>query len=191
MNCSRDFGNRNNVDQAYLYVGGLLFNVLNGVSRLIWGFLLDKFKFKKIMIVITIIEIIVGSTIYFMVKYQIIYIIELLFVALCIGGSFSIIVPAFVDIFGLFIGPELYGLAVIFISIANLLGPILITFIGKINYSYLIVFSFGAGLCIIKLIVLFFFDENQKMFDDADNIKKKIDIEMTNDSPITERENEA
>ena len=123
---------------------------------MIWGFLLDKFKFKKIMIVITIIEIIVGSTIYFMVKYQIIYIIELLFVALCIGGSFSIIIPAFIDIFGLVIGPELYGLSLIFISIANLLGPILITLIGKDEYSYLIIFSFGAGLCIIKLIVLFF-----------------------------------
>ena len=157
---------------------------------MIWGFLLDKFKFKKIMIVITIIEIIVGSTIYFMVEYQIIYIIELLFVALCIGGSFSIIIPAFIDIFGLIIGPELYGLSLIFISIANLLGPILITLIGKAEYSYLIIFSFGAGLCIIKLIVLFFFDENQKMFDDADNIKKKIDIEMSNEAPITEKENE-
>ena len=142
------------------------------------------------MIVITIIEIIVGSTIYFMVKYQIIYIIELLFVALCIGGSFSIIIPAFIDIFGLVIGPELYGLALIFISIANLLGPILITLIGKVEYSYLIIFLFGAGLCIIKLIVLFFFDENQKMFDDADNIKKKIDIEMSNKAPITEKDNE-
>ena len=71
---------------------------------------MDKFGFKKLMFIITIIEIIVGSSFYFIVKFEIIYIIKLLLVALCIGGTFTILTPIFVKIFGLFVGPELYRL---------------------------------------------------------------------------------
>ena len=150
---------------------------------------MDKFGFKKLMFIITIIEITVGSSFYFIVKFEIIYIIELLLVALCIGGTFTILTPIFVKIFGLFVGPELYGLTGISIGISNLLGPVLMKIISGNDYSFLIIFLIGTGFCIIKLIVVIFFDENQKMYDDINDIKKNIDVEMINDSPITRDSN--
>ena len=162
-------------------MAGLLFNIINGLSRLLWGFLLDKLKFKKLMFLITIIEILVGSSIYFMVKFKYIYVIELLLVSVCIGGSLSILSPTFVEIYGLLVGPELYGLTSASISVSSLLGPLLIKLIDSFEYFYLIAFLIGAGFCVIKLITLFLFDENKKMYGDF-NHKKNMDVEMSNNS---------
>ena len=60
-------------------------------------------------------------------------------------------------------------------------------FPGK-NSSFLIMFLIGTGFCIIKLIVLIFFDENNKMYNDINDIKKNIDMEMTDNSPINDND---
>jgi MFS family permease len=189
LNCGRDFGNINGVKQISLYIAGLLFNLINGLSRLFWGFLLDKLKFKKLMFLITILEIIVGFSLYFIVKIEVIYIIELLLVAICIGGSLSILSPTFVEIYGLFLGPEIYGLTGISISLSGLLGPVLISLMAKFEYNYLYTFLIGGGLCVIKLIALILFDENEKMYDDNNDAQKKINYEMTDTTfPVDENE---
>jgi len=185
-NCSRDFGNRNNISQTYLYIAGFLFSIVNGCSRFIWGIFSDKFGFKKLMFIITIIEIIVGSSLYFIVEFGILFIIELILVSLCIGGSFAVLSPIFIKIFGLYLGPELYGLTGISIGISNLSGPLLMRLFPGKNSSFLIMFLIGTGICIIKLIVLIFFDENNKMYNDIKDIKKNIDMELTDNSPINE-----
>ena len=184
-NCSRDFGNRNNISQTYLYITGFLFSIVNGFSRFIWGIFMDKFGFKKLMFIITIIEIIVGSSLYFIIEFGILFIIELILVSLCIGGTFTILTPIFIQIFGLYVGPELYGLTGISIGISNISGPLLMgLFSSGENSSFLIMFLIGTGFCVIKLIVLIFFDENNKKYNDINDIKKNIDMEMTDNSPI-------
>lgn len=188
-NCSRDFGNRNNISQTYLYITGFLFSIVNGFSRFIWGIFMDKFGFKKLMFIITIIEIIVGSSLYFIIEFGILFIIELILVSLCIGGTFTILTPIFIQIFGLYVGPELYGLTGISIGISNISGPLLMgLFSSGENSSFLIMFLIGTGFCVIKLIVLIFFDENNKMYNDINDIKKNIDMEMTDNSPINEND---
>ena len=176
-------GNRNNIPQTYLFVGGIIFNLVNGFSRSIWGFFMDKFGFKKLMFIITSIEIIVGSSLYFMVDYKDIYILELLFVAACIGGTYTILAPIFVKVFSLYIGPELYGIAGISIGVANILGPLSMQSMEEENNkSYLIIFLTGVGFCTIKFIILIFFDENKKMY--------KENIPMTNILSVNDNENE-
>lgn len=188
-NCSRDFGNRNNISQTYLYITGFLFSIVNGFSRFIWGIFMDKFGFKKLMFIITIIEIIVGSSLYFIIEFGILFIIELILVSLCIGGTFTILTPIFIQIFGLYVGPELYGLTGISIGISNISGPLLMgLFSSGESSSFLIMFLIGTGFCVIKLIVLIFFDENNKKYNDINDIKKNIDMEMTDNSPINEND---
>ena len=151
---------------------------------------MDILGFKKIMFIITCIEILIGSNLYFMVNIGIIYIIEILFTASCIGGTFAIITPGFIKVFGLYVGPELYGLTGISIGIANLLGPFLTMILNEGDYSFLIAFLIGVAFCIIKLVVLFFFDENQKMYDDVDKNKKDMNFELTNNSSNEDSDNE-
>ena len=136
------------------------------------------------MFSITVIEIIVGSSIYFIVKYKDIYAIVLLLVAICMGGSATIFSPTYNKIFSLFIGPELYGITGISIGVANILGPLCFKLTSEEQNSYMIFFLIGAGLCIIKLIVLIFFDENKKMYELKNN-----DIQMSNILPTNDNEN--
>ena len=163
-NCNRDFGNKNNVSQTAIFTLGILFGIVNGSSRFLWGFLMDKFGFKILMFVITIIEVTVGISLYFIVKYDFIFIICVLLIGACIGGNFVILAPTFNKIFGVQIGPELYGITSISIGIANICGPILTTLILKENKDYLVAFLIGASLSFFKIILLFFFKENQYVF---------------------------
>lgn len=161
-NCYRDFANKNNFSQNGLFALGILFGVVNGSSRFVWGILLDKFGFKILMTVITFIEITVASSLYFMVKINIIYIILVLFAAACIGGNFCVITPVFNTVFGLEMGPEVYAITSIAIGTANIFGPLIVKFFLEDNIDYLYTFLLGGTFCVIKLCVLIFYDENEK-----------------------------
>ena len=88
-NCYRDFGNRNDVDQDYIFILGILFGIVNGSCRLMWGYLMDRFGFKPLMLTISFIEISIAASFYFIVKINILYFICVLLIALCIGGIFQ------------------------------------------------------------------------------------------------------
>ena len=157
-NCNRDFGNKSGVSQNTLFILGTLFGIINGSSRFFWGFLMDKFGFKILMFIITGIEIAIASTLYFAVENDVIYVISVLLISACLGGHFAILAPVFNKIFGLEKGPEMYGLTGNFIGIASVSGPLMSNLVLKDRTDFLPVFLVGGGLCIVKLIVLFFFN---------------------------------
>ena len=123
---------------------------------------MDLFGFKVLMFIITSIEIIIASTLYFSVFSPILYIISILLISACIGGHFSILSPVFNKIFGLEKGPEMYGLTGNFIGIASISGPIMTNFLLKEKEDFLVVFLVGGALCVVKLVVLIFFKEEDK-----------------------------
>ena len=163
-NCNRDFANRNNVSQNAIFTLGFLFGIVNGSSRFLWGYLMDKFGFKTLMFAITIMEVTVGISLFFVVNVSFLFVICVLCIGACIGGNFVILAPTFNKIFGLQTGPELYGITSISIGMANLSGPIMTKFILNENKDYLIAFLIGAALSFAKLIILFFFTEKQYEF---------------------------
>jgi MFS family permease len=123
---------------------------------------MDLFGFKVLMFIITFIEILIACTLYFSVNSPIIYIISILLISACIGGHFSILSPVFNKIFGLEKGPEMYGLTGNFIGIASISGPIMTNFLLKEKPDFLIVFLVGGALCVVKLVVLIFFKEDDQ-----------------------------
>ncbi len=92
-NCYRDFGNKYGCEQTSMFILGILFGVVNGISRFLWGLLLDKYGFKILMYIITFLEVTAASTIYFTVEYDALYIIVVLIVAACFSGNFCCISP--------------------------------------------------------------------------------------------------
>ena len=160
-----------------MYIIGVLFGVINGSSRFLWGWLMDKFGFKILMFVITLIEITIAATLYISISITPLFIGSVLLISACIGGHFAILSPVFNKIFGLERGPEMYGITGNFIGVASICGPILTNFILHQKEDFLGVFLVGGGLCVIKLIVLIFFNENDKydygtidtLLDDKDN----------------------
>lgn len=161
-NCNRDFGNKKHVIQERLFVIGILFGSINGGSRLIWGYLMDKFGFWKLMFIISSMEVAIGCSLYFAVNWDILYIILVNVIAACLGGNFAMISPVFMKVFGLDLGPEVYGISSYLIGIGSVCGPILTKLILSDITDYLFAFIIGGLVCSVKIIVLFFFDENDK-----------------------------
>ena len=115
------------------------------------------------MYLITLFEIFSSCALYFSVQNDILYIMVVLLVAICLGGTFSVISPTFTKIFGIDIGPRLFSLSGSLIGISQFCGPIMIKFILAKKFDYLIAFLIGGSICVLKLISLFFFDENEKV----------------------------
>ena len=181
-NCNRDFANKNNVNQDALFLLGILFGLFNGLSRLFFGWLMDLFGFKIIMFFVSIVEFAIGCSIYFLVSNDIIYVILILLVGVCLGGSFAMMAPLFKKIFGIQTGPEVFGISGIALGLANLAGPILTTFVIEKNKDYLVAFLTGVFLVIVKLFALLFFNENKefdyKLPDKNKGKKEKTDVEV-------------
>ena len=77
-NTNRTFGQTTHLNESSLQLMGTLFGIINGSSRFIWGYLMDIFGFKCLMIIISFMELTVSLTIFYVAsKMQniIIYII--------------------------------------------------------------------------------------------------------------------
>ena len=159
---------------------------------------MDKFGFKPLMFTIAFIEISIAGSFYFTVKINEIYFISVLLISLCIGGHFSILAPLFNKVYGVDIGPQCYGICGFFIGLSNLTGPLLCAFFLKEKSHFLIAFLFGGSFVIIKIVCLFFFNENEKYefeeFEDENDLGKieresKTIDEKSNDSNIESNNN--
>ena len=137
---------------------------------------MDKFGFKPLMSVIAGIEVTLAGSLYFIVKYDFLYIFCILLVAACIGGHFSILAPLFNKVYGVAIGPQTYGICGFCIGLSNLTGPLLCMFILKKNTDFLVAFLFGGSLVMIKIFCLLMFDENEKFDFDEFNKEYENDI---------------
>ena len=183
-NSWRDFGNKNGVDQNYIFALGTMFGLVNGSCRFLWGYLMDKFGFKPLMSVIAGIEIFLAGSLYFLVNIPILFVISILLIATCIGGHFSILAPLFNKVYGVEIGPQCYGICGFCIGVSNLIGPLLCMFILKEKTDFLIAYLFGGSLVLIKIFSLIMFDENEKFnFDEINQDKNvgKIERETENE----------
>lgn len=154
---------------------------------------MDKYGFKTLMFIITGIEIAISITLYFSVKVTILYIISILLISACIGGHFSILSPVFNKIFGMERGPEMYGLTGNFIGVASICGPLMTNFLLNDSGDFLVVFLVGGALCVIKLVVLFIFDENDPYtlnktnnLIDSENKNNKSENNDEANKPITD-----
>ena len=190
-NSWRDFGNKNGVDQNYIFALGTMFGLVNGSCRFLWGYLMDKFGFKPLMSVIAGIEIILAGSLYFLVNIPILFVISILLIATCIGGHFSILAPLFNKVYGVEIGPQCYGICGFCIGVSNLIGPLLCMFILKKKTDFLIAYLFGGSLVLIKIFCLFMFDENEKFNFDEIKVDKDIgQIERETENEKTQNQDE-
>ena len=189
-NCNRDFGNKYGCNQTSMFILGILFGVVNGTSRFLWGFLLDKYGFKILMYIITILEIISSCTIYYTVKYDALYVIMVLIVAFCLGGNLCCISPLYTLTYGIEVGPQMYALAGNIMGLAQFSGPLLVKFMISEQKDYLIIFLLGGTFCMFKLVVLLFFDDTEKIdIDLEEQLENKINKVNDENNILKENEN--
>lgn len=137
---------------------------------------MDKYGFKILMFIISILELFLSVTIYYIAGNPIIFVIENLLVACCLSGTFTTITPLFNKIFGKELATEIYGLTGFFIGVASFVGPLLTKIMIKEEEDYLMVYMIGGGICLMKFMALLCFKDNepyQFKYENKNNVDDK------------------
>ena len=100
-NTNRTFGQLNQIDESLLGNLANIYAIVSGCSRLIWGILFDKFGFKKLYLLLVLVEIIDSATIYFSVSKPLLYCFQVCLGAFILAGNVSLIIPIYPKVFGL------------------------------------------------------------------------------------------
>ena len=126
----------------------------------IFGLIFDCYKFKPLILVFTLLEIIIPIIIVFITVNDLFYYLISLFGLFVFASIQVLLYSELTRIFGIHSGPEILSINLAFIGIFNLTILCLKTFIGEEISKFNIIYILGAIICFIKLIVIFFFDEN-------------------------------
>ena len=154
-NTYRNFGNKKNLDEFGMQLLSKDFTLLNTFSRLLWGFIYDKFGFKIPYIIICINQIICGSLLYTSSKTMATYNIVTCFGVLSYAGHIIVFPNLIHHKFGVDNSVIILGICGIFGGVACILGPILSLFIIDKPKDYLVIYLIGTAPTIISLILTF------------------------------------
>ena len=154
-NTYRNFGIEKNLDENGMHTLSKVFTLLNTFSRLIWGIICDKFKFKIPYIIIIINQIICGCLLYFSANKFITYFIVVCFGVLSYSGHIILFPNLIRSKFGVENAVILLGITGIFSGVSALIGPVLTYFIKDLE-DYLISYLVGVAPSIISLILTIF-----------------------------------
>ena len=126
----------------------------------IFGLIFDCYKYRPLILVFTLLEIIIPIIIVFITVNDLFYYLISLFGLFVFASIQVLLYSELTRIFGIHSGPEILSINLAFIGIFNLTILCLKTFIGEEILKFNIIYILGAIICFIKLIVIFFFDEN-------------------------------
>ena len=146
-----------------------VFTLLNTFSRIIWGIIADRVRFKILYPIIFIIQIICGATIYFSAGNIVAYFIVTNLGVLSFAGH-VVLFPTLINTkFGVDKSIYLLGIYGIFSGIAAMIGPILSIFVLKEKKDYLILYLVGAAPTIASLIISIFLKVDVKPKEEPKN----------------------
>ena len=157
-----------------------VFTLLNTFSRLVWGYISDKIRFKILYPIVCINQLICGSLIFFSSEYIATYFIVVNLGVLSFSGH-VILFPTLIHTkFGVENSVYLLGICGIFVGLVAFVGPLITLFVlpntqdlfkngildvelfKTINRKYLYIYLIGAGPTIISLIIALFIKVEKK-----------------------------
>jgi len=177
-NTFRSFGEQCLMPEYFLSNLTKTYSILNGLSRLIWGFLFDKFSFKYLYSVCMITQVFVSSFIFFSVKYQILFFLLLCLQSIVVSGKISLNITMFTKVYGIKHFSFIYSVSTALGGFCHLLGPIIIKIVVKDVKDYEKLFIGGGICCIILEIILINFSEEPfkyKMKGDENENEKELE----------------
>ena len=159
------------------------FTLLNTFSRLVWGVICNRYKFKIPYLVIVINQIICGCLIYFSAERLVTY-----FIIVCLGvlsyAGHIILFPNLIHSkFGVENSVILLGISGVFSGVSALIGPILTYFIKDLE-DYLITYLVGVAPSIISLLLTIFIKTDKFIILDGKEANK---IDENDDNKLLDR----
>ena len=156
------------LDDTMLTWAASVGSITNGLMRIVFGNLIDRFSFKLLMGIILTIELAMCLLFYFAANSAAFFFILIMLNYAILGGYFTIFPVSVTKIFGLELGPQVYvqlAMGSFFSSLFNLITTKWL--LPATNYITL--FMTGAGVTVIAIVILCFIQENL----DVENLKKR------------------
>ena len=178
INTYRSFAQQCFMDEYLLSILTKIYSILNGLSRLIWGILFDKFTFKCLYGICIITQIIVDSILFYSVKFPFIFFFLLCFQSIIISGKISLNVTMFIKVYGINYFGFIYTVFTAIGSFTHLLGPFIIKIIVKNTDDYKILYFGGAFFSFIALIILFCFSEKKFEYKNNNYNEKELEEKL-------------
>ena len=193
-NTYRNFGKEKDLNERGMQILSKLFTLLNTFSRLLWGYIYDKFGFRIPYIIICINQLICGSLLYTSSKNIYTYIIVTCFGVLSYAGHIIVFPNLIHQKFGVDNSVIILGICGILGGIACILGPILTLFIIDQPKDYLVIYLIGTGPTIVSLILTFLVRVDKKdillvkLKDEEDEEEEKEEKEEKKEEKIEKEE---
>lgn len=155
-NTNRSFGQLFSINNKLLSNLSKLYSLINGVGRILWGFLLDKFELKKLYYLIIISEIIISLTIFYAGNYQYLYFLMICTCSFLFSGIVVILIIIYPKVYGIKYSNKIYGIGSAITGFSSLLGPIASKVLIKETNDYKKIYFSGTLLSFLCLINLYF-----------------------------------
>lgn len=168
-NVNRTFGQLYQIDAAFLSNLSRVYFLCNGFGRLIWGILFDRFSFKFLYGICIFSKLLVSATIFYAVKFPLIYGIEVCLCAIVLGGNVCLIMTLYPKIYGIKTSALISSIGNAFGGLASMSSPILAKIIVKEKSDYKYLFWLGTCLGLITLGILISFKETKFVFKEEQN----------------------
>ena len=150
-------------NEDFLWKTSLIWKIMNAVFFSLWGYYLDKFGIKKILMTALIGEIINNSMCYFLVQYKIGYILSIGLSAAINSAYLGLTPTCYALIFGDEKGILLYSISSILINTFYICRPV-INHIVVDKVYFLMLFMIMTIFTMFSLIILCFFEEKKHTF---------------------------
>ena len=144
-------------NDLYLSWVGSVANIWNGGSRVIWGYFLDRFSFKKVYGSLVVVEVIVACTLQFAGEFRWMYFIWVSILLCCEGGHFALFPTYTSKVYGPENGPKVYGLVGFGLSFGNIAQFLVTRY--AVKDSYVVCFYAYSGMAIASFLVMLLFRE--------------------------------
>ena len=145
-------------DSVLTWAASIGAGLVNGISRLTLGTLVDKHGFKKLLAILMTSQLIISLIAYHAVYWPWLYFICILLNYMSIGGIFAIFPVAVQNVFGLEYGPQIY--------VWVLLGGFAASLINTANTMWLLpqlgfqaMFYLGSVAQVVTLVILYGYEE--------------------------------
>jgi hypothetical protein len=152
--------------EDFLWKTSLVWKIMNACFFSFWGYYLDKFGIKKILMTVLVSEIINNSMCYFLLQTKMGYMISTGLSAAINSAYLGITPTCYALIFGDEKGILLYSISSILINTFYICRPIINHIVVNDKVYFLMVFMIMTIFSMFSLIILCFFEEKQHTFKD-------------------------
>lgn len=138
-------------DDKYLTLVGSFGAIACGLSRILWGYFLEKQTFKAIYYTVCIVNAFLSFTVYYISGIKELYFAYVVLSYICYGGNLGIFPAVTSQIFGVRYGPQIYGILFYAFPVSNFIQYLLVNYI---NQGYLVIFQVSGAMSIGALLLV-------------------------------------